>query len=225
GHHVGDADASTGPEHTVDLVEHRALVRREVDHAVRDDDVNGVIGERYLFDVAFDELHVGRAGLGGVAAGEVEHLLGHVEAIDEACRAHAARGEEDIDASTGAEVQDGLTNLQVGYGGRVAATKAGLSRCAWQGREIRDVVRACRQVGVERWVATAARCGATARRCRGCLGIALSDLLSELRTFHGWPPRTASVRVSLACRIDDCQYDYCSPAGSSAPSSATTAGR
>ena len=39
-----------------------------------------VVGERDLLDVALEELDVRHAGLGALRAGELEHLVGHVEA-------------------------------------------------------------------------------------------------------------------------------------------------
>ena len=74
---------------------------------------------------AFEELDVGGAGLGGVAAGEVEHLGGHVEPVDVAGRADPLGRQQHVDAAAGAEVEHGLAGVEVGDGGRVAAAEAG----------------------------------------------------------------------------------------------------
>ncbi len=89
--HVADADATTGPQHAGDLSEDGRLVRRQVDDAVADDDVDRRRRERDRFDPALAELDVRGARLGGVAAGQLEHLVGHVEAVREAGRARRAR--------------------------------------------------------------------------------------------------------------------------------------
>ena len=39
---------------------HAVLVGRQVDHAVRDDDVDGVVGQRNVLDLAFQKLDVGQ---------------------------------------------------------------------------------------------------------------------------------------------------------------------
>ena len=80
--------------------------------------------QRDRLDVALEELDVGRAGLGRVALGEREHLVGHVEAERAAGRADALRGEQDVDPAAGAEVEDALALVQVGDGDRVAAAEA-----------------------------------------------------------------------------------------------------
>ena len=79
--------------------------------------------ERDLLDRAVEELDVGRAGLGGVAAGQLEHLDGGVEPVGEPGRADPAGRQQHVDAAAGAEVQHGLAGMQVGDGDRVAAAR------------------------------------------------------------------------------------------------------
>ena len=50
GDDVADPDTSARPEHAGDLGQHRRLVGREVDHAVRDDDIDRLGGKRDLLD-------------------------------------------------------------------------------------------------------------------------------------------------------------------------------
>ena len=49
-----------------------------------------------------------RAGLGGVGAGQVEHLVGHVDAVREAGGADAAGRQQHVDATARAEVEHPL---------------------------------------------------------------------------------------------------------------------
>ncbi len=63
GDHVRDGEAPAGAQHPCGLSEHLALVGGEVDHAVRDHDVDGVVCERDVLDVALDELDVFDAGV------------------------------------------------------------------------------------------------------------------------------------------------------------------
>ena len=58
---VGDREATAGLEHAERLAEHRGLVGRQVDHAVREDDVDGAVGDRQVLDLAEPELDVRRA--------------------------------------------------------------------------------------------------------------------------------------------------------------------
>src|SRR5947199_188753 len=63
GHDVGDADASARAKHAMHLGEDPALVRRQVDHAVGDHHVDGVLRERDVLDVSPEEFDVGRPRL------------------------------------------------------------------------------------------------------------------------------------------------------------------
>ena len=81
------------------------------------------VGERDGLDLALEPVDVLDAGLGLVGAGEVEHLVGHVEAVGGAGRADAAGGEQDVDAAAGAEVEHDVAGLEVDHRGRVAAAE------------------------------------------------------------------------------------------------------
>ena len=123
GHDVGDAHAAAGPQDAGDLAEHRRLVGRQVDHAVADDDVDRLGRERDGLDVALEELDVGRAGLGGVALGEGEHLVGHVEADRAARGPDPLRGQQHVDAPARTEVEHALALVELGDRDRVAAAE------------------------------------------------------------------------------------------------------
>src|SRR5664279_2281326 len=51
--HIGDGEATAGPQHPERLPEYLVLVAREVDDAVRDDHVDGVARQRDVLDLAF----------------------------------------------------------------------------------------------------------------------------------------------------------------------------
>ena len=123
GDDVGDADPAARAQDARDLGEDGRLVRGQVDDAVADDDVDRVGRQRDLLDVALEQLDVGHAGLGDVALGEGEHLVGHVEAEDAAGRADALGRQEHIDAAARAQVEHPLALVQLGHGDRVAAAE------------------------------------------------------------------------------------------------------
>jgi DNA invertase Pin-like site-specific DNA recombinase len=81
GEDVGDAEPAAGPEHAETLGENGGLVAGQVDHAVGDDHVDRLIRKRDRFDMALEEFGVGGPGLGGIVPGEVQHLIGHVQAV------------------------------------------------------------------------------------------------------------------------------------------------
>src|SRR5581483_924753 len=108
GHHVAHTDAASRLQDAGDLGEDRGLVRREVDHAVGDDDVDGARRERDLLDHAAEEMDVTYARLTCVLLRQREHLVGHVEPVHRPGRTDALRGENDVDPAAGAEVEDRL---------------------------------------------------------------------------------------------------------------------
>ena len=68
-------------------------------------DVDRVVGQRDLLDRALEELDVLDPGLRWLCARELEHLVGHVEAVGLAGRADPAGREQNVDAAAGAEVE------------------------------------------------------------------------------------------------------------------------
>jgi hypothetical protein len=58
GNDVGDGEASAGSEDAGDFAQNAGLVGGEVDDAVGDDDVDALVVEGDLLDVALDELDV-----------------------------------------------------------------------------------------------------------------------------------------------------------------------
>src|SRR3970040_1763758 len=61
-HDVRNREAPARLEHPESLRQNAVLVGREVDHAVGDDDVHGVVRERDLLDLPLEAFHVLYAG-------------------------------------------------------------------------------------------------------------------------------------------------------------------
>src|SRR5882762_10272236 len=69
---IGDCQTAAGPEDAI-------LVARQIDDAVGDDDVDGVVGKRNVFNGTLQKLDVFDAGFFLVFAGEGEHFVSHVQ--------------------------------------------------------------------------------------------------------------------------------------------------
>src|SRR6185437_1404024 len=95
--HVRDGEPTAGLEHPVGLPQNLALVPREIDDAVGDDDVHRVVGEWNGLDLSLEKLDVGRSRLPSVLPRQGEHLVGHVEPIGLAGRADTLGREQHID--------------------------------------------------------------------------------------------------------------------------------
>ena len=121
GDHVADREAPAGAQDARGLAQDLRLVAGEVDDAVADDDVDAVVGKRDVLDVALQELGVLGARLVRVAPGQLEHLVGHVEADRPAGRAYPPCRDEDVGAGPRTEVEHRLALVQIGDGGRHSA--------------------------------------------------------------------------------------------------------
>ena len=64
---VGKLHSAAGAQHAVELREDGILIRHEVDHAVRDDDVERRVLERQQLDLPLDETHVRDVEFSGCA--------------------------------------------------------------------------------------------------------------------------------------------------------------
>ena len=161
-----------------------ALVGREVDDAVRDHDVDALGRQRHVLDLAAQEVDVGGSRLGLVALGEREHLLRHVEPVDDARGADAARGEQHVDAAARAEVEHRLSLPQLGDGGGVAAPEARRGGALGEACALVGVVQRLtelrRVVHPRRTTRAAAAALLLARRDGACrLGIPGPDVLAQ----------------------------------------------
>ena len=76
------ASAAARLQHAERFAEHLRLVGHQIDHAVRDDHVGRVVGDRQVLELAEPEFHIGGADLGGILARLLEHLVRHVDADD-----------------------------------------------------------------------------------------------------------------------------------------------
>ena len=123
GHHVADGEPTARTKYPRGLAEDPGLVAGEVDHAVGDDHVDRVVRQRHVLDRALEELHVLDSGLTLVAGGQIEHLVGHVEAVRLARRADPAGGEQHVDSASGTEIEHRLALVQIGDRARVATAK------------------------------------------------------------------------------------------------------
>jgi hypothetical protein len=99
------------------------------------------------------------------APGEVDHLGGCVEAVDEPSRTDAARREEHVETAAGSKVEHHVAGARFGNGGRVAAPQAGPHRRRGDPGELVVVT------GAERRTVGTARRRAAARSSRR-LGVA-----------------------------------------------------
>src|SRR6266498_1647491 len=72
---VGHRETTTRPQHAKRFPQHPILVTRQVDHAVRDDDVHRVVGQRNALDLALEKFDIGETALAPVLFREFEHLV------------------------------------------------------------------------------------------------------------------------------------------------------
>ena len=111
---------------------------------------------------------------------ERQHLVGHVDPERATGRPDPLGGEQDVDAATGAEVQDTLAGMEVGNGRRVAAAERRQDRGVWQFIALERGVEV-RADGLR----IAATRGALGGADRG-IGVVLPDGLVDGLGGHRW---------------------------------------
>ncbi len=165
-HNVRHGETATWLEHAEGFAENAVLVGREIDDAVGDDDVDGVIGQGNVFDFALEELDILDTGLALILARESEHLVGHVESVGFAGGTDALSREQDIDAAAGAEVENDLAGVQLRQRRRIAATERSFQR------RFRNLLRLGRVVKIAGdGIAAEFACGSGAAAAAGRSGL------------------------------------------------------
>src|SRR5207248_6402412 len=107
-HDIGELQAAAGTQDAVDLREHRLLVGNEVDYAVRDDDVERLVGDGQRLDQGLVQPDVRETHLAGTGLGPLEHRGGHVDADRAPRGADHLGGDQQVGARTAAEVEHDL---------------------------------------------------------------------------------------------------------------------
>src|SRR5258708_24253862 len=81
-----------------------------------------------MLDFTTQEFDVVHSGPSFVFVGKGQHFVRHVEAVGLASRTDAPGGEQNVNAATGAEIEDCLSSFEFGQRGRVAAAERGQQR-------------------------------------------------------------------------------------------------
>src|SRR5215469_466539 len=123
--HIRYRQTSAGLKDAKRFGEDAVFVAGEIDDAVRNDHVDGVVGERDVFDRALEEFNILNTGLFLILAGQREHFVGQVQAIGFPGEADAFGGKNDVNAAPGAEIKYGFAGLQLSEGRGVTATERG----------------------------------------------------------------------------------------------------
>ena len=107
-HDVGDLEPAARLEHTLDLREDRVLVGHEVNHAVRDHDVQRLVRQRELLDQPLPDLYVVEAHFGRALPRSLHHRGSHVDPDRATAGADHLRGDQQVGPRPAAEVEHGL---------------------------------------------------------------------------------------------------------------------
>src|SRR5262249_52005778 len=95
----------------------------KIDDAIRDHNINRVVGQRNVLDFAFKELDVLNASPVLVLISKRKHLIRHVEAIGFTAWADAPCGEQNVDTAAGAKIQNDFSGIQFREGAGIPATE------------------------------------------------------------------------------------------------------
>src|SRR6202023_3480652 len=105
------------------FAQNAVLIAGEIDDTVGQDDVDGVVGQRDIFDFTFQEFNVCEAGFSFVFFGQAKHFIGHVQTISFSGGADTARGEENVDASARSQIENDFAGRELRESGGIAAAE------------------------------------------------------------------------------------------------------
>src|SRR4029077_1407297 len=103
--YVGTREATSGFEHAKGLAQNPVFVHGEIDDAVGDDHVHRIVGQRNMFNLAFQELNVLQSRFANVFVGQGKHFISQVEPVRFARGPDTLRAEQDVDAATRAKIE------------------------------------------------------------------------------------------------------------------------
>ena len=84
-------------------------------------DVHGVVRQRYVLDLASQELHVLQAALGLVLFRQRQHLVRHIETVSLAGGPNPLRRKQDIHAPARAKIENHFSCIQLRQCGWISA--------------------------------------------------------------------------------------------------------
>ena len=174
-----------GAQHAKRLAEDGGLVGRQVDDAVRQDDVDARVAHRQVLDLPEPELDVLGADTRGVRARLADHRRRHVDAQDTSGRSHLLRGQEAVEPGAASEVEHRLAGPQGRDRLRVSAAEAQVRTLRHAGDVLGRVAEL--QAGPGVWPA-AAGYGAAVRRLGVHLADGLPNLILNVFFGHREPP-------------------------------------
>ncbi len=160
GKDVGEIEFASRFQDPEDLGKNRSFIRREIDHAIGDDDIDGMVFDadlRQVLDIALPEFHVRfliteSFCLGiNVSACNFKLFIRHIDADNEPILSDEAGGDIDIPARPAAEVEN-RRSLQKRGEGRAAPVESSQDLIIDQGERCFDGRR-------ERLIGTAAGIG------------------------------------------------------------------
>ena len=122
------------------LGEDGVLVRDQVDHTVREHDVEALVWKRQSLRLAFDELNIGRLQLGCGHACLREHLRRHVDAGDVALLTDHLRGNERVSPRPVAEIEHALARCEPAERERIRNARERLDGALRNVRELGRIV-------------------------------------------------------------------------------------
>ncbi len=112
-------NAAPGTKHTVDLFHHGHLVRAEVDDAVADHDIDGLVVHGQVLGQAFPDFDVREPGFAGAGGGLSAHRFGHIDGDHAPTAPDLTGGDKAIESGAAADVEHSLALLQVAQRERI----------------------------------------------------------------------------------------------------------
>lgn len=106
GHHIGNRNSSASLQDPENFGKNTGLVRRQVENAVQNNDVDQIVSDRKILDFTQAKLHVVHRGLSGIFPGLCHHLGGHIHPNDVASLSDFPGRKKGVEPGPRSKIQD-----------------------------------------------------------------------------------------------------------------------
>src|ERR1043166_2985215 len=96
--HIGNGEAAARPQNAKSFLDHSVFASGEIDHAVGNNHVHGIVGKRNVFDSALQKFHVRQPGLLLILPRQHQHLVSHVQSVRFARWANTLRRKQNVNS-------------------------------------------------------------------------------------------------------------------------------
>jgi len=139
-HYIGEAEPASRLQHPIYLAEQGFLLRREVDDAVRDDHIKGIVPERQALRFHQPRLGIRNACLLKILLRPRHHGLGQIDPVHHALGTSQLRSDVQVEARAASDIENDRPGLDREQGKGIAHAAKGFDKPGVGGVDERGII-------------------------------------------------------------------------------------